>query len=68
MALGFGDEIMRVLIVEDDPRLARAWRHHWRRPALPSTHNADAQAFAATEPFNAIILDLGLPDGDGWNC
>lgn len=59
---------MRILIVEDDLRLARGMAALLAAEsfAVDVAHNAeDAAQFAATEPFNAIILDLGLPQGDG---
>lgn len=59
---------LRILIVEDDPRLARGMAASLEAAsfAVDVAHNGeDAAAFAAADPFNAIILDLGLPDGDG---
>jgi two-component system response regulator QseB len=59
---------MRVLIVEDDPLLGdgiaaalklRGWAVDWVRTA------ALAGAAQACAPFDAVVLDLGLPDGDG---
>ena len=59
---------MRILIVEDDPRLARGMAASLEAAsfAVDVAHNCDdAVAFAAADPCHAIILDLGLPDGDG---
>lgn len=59
---------MRILIVEDDLRLARGMAASLESAsfAVDMAHNReDAADLAAQEVFNAIILDLGLPDGDG---
>ncbi|WP_048440751.1 response regulator transcription factor [Caenimonas sp. SL110] len=59
---------MRVLVVEDDEGIARGLaanlrRHGWAVDVASSL----AQGWAAlrAEPFDAVLLDLGLPDGDG---
>ena len=58
----------RVLLVEDHPdtakllsRLIRSWGHSVR-----TAHSvADALKAADAEPFDLLISDLGLPDGNG---
>lgn len=59
---------MRVLVVEDEPRLAA------RLDTVLSTagfvvetasNGIDALHYGQTESFDAIVLDLGLPDMDG---
>ena len=59
---------MRILIVEDDPLLGdglaaslrmRGWAVDWVSTA------SQAVAAEACAPFDAVVLDLGLPDGDG---
>lgn len=59
---------MRILIVEDDPLLGdgmteglklQGWAVDWFRTA------AQAGAAQATAPYDAVVLDLGLQDGDG---
>jgi len=59
---------VRVLIVEDDPLLGegiaeglklQGWAVDWFRTA------AHAAAAQASTPYDAVVLDLGLPDGDG---
>ena len=59
---------MRLLIVEDNERLARLTREGLERRGLvcDEAHSLDA-ADAALDcvTYDAIILDLGLPDGDG---
>src|SRR4051794_13624587 len=63
-----GVGVMKVLIVEDEERLGRSLRTnllehahivHWVR-----TCEAANDALAETG-YDIIILDLGLPDGDG---
>jgi two-component system response regulator TctD len=59
---------LRILIVEDDLRLARGMAASLAADgfAVDVAHNIeDAVSLAAIDPFNAIILDLGLPFGDG---
>ncbi|MAX32035.1 MAG: DNA-binding response regulator [Halomonadaceae bacterium] len=59
---------MRLLVIEDDPLIARSLEH-----ALQPLGNtvevfrtyAEAQAALAHDRFDLILLDLGLPDGDG---
>ena len=59
---------MRILIVEDDPAISSGLL----RSLKTAGYAADvcdtlAQAWSAlvVEPFDAVLLDLGLPDGDG---
>ncbi|OWQ84140.1 DNA-binding response regulator [Roseateles aquatilis] len=59
---------MRILAIEDDPTL----RLIVQRSLTESGHHCDAAATAADggylwriQPFDAVLLDLGLPDGDG---
>ncbi|MCD2513367.1 response regulator [Comamonas endophytica] len=59
---------MRILIVEDDPGIAAGLQENLeqRGYAVDVCGNV-AQAWSAlcTEPFSAVLLDLGLPDQDG---
>lgn len=59
---------MRLLLVEDDPTL-RAQLHAGLTQAGyavdDSDNGRDAQYLGAHEPFDAVILDLGLPQLDG---
>ena len=59
---------MRVLIVEDDLEIARnlcaAITSAGMVTDLAATR-ADAEAAIAATSFDAAVLDLGLPDGDG---
>ena len=57
-----------VLIVEDQPELLRALSINLRArqyDVLTARSGREALAVAASEPPDAIILDLGLPDIDG---
>jgi DNA-binding response OmpR family regulator len=59
---------MRVLVVEDERKVADALRdglqaeHH---DVVVERTGGDGLRRAMTEPFDVIVLDLGLPDGDG---
>jgi two-component system KDP operon response regulator KdpE len=58
----------RVLIVEDEPALLRALRIDLRArgyEVLTAATGRDALDRAARRPPDAVLLDLGLPDGDG---
>jgi DNA-binding response OmpR family regulator len=60
---------MRMLVVEDDPKLGRLLR----RMLKPDLHVVDLAVNARTalefvemtKEFDAVILDIGLPDGSG---
>ncbi len=59
---------MRLLVVEDDPKMARMLQ----RGLTEEGHQVDvcATATAATQqaidvPYDVVLLDWGLPDGDG---
>jgi len=61
-------EAMRILLVEDDPALAREIVRALEREHWPLDHVATlADAFEAVIqfPYRAILLDRTLPDGDG---
>lgn len=60
---------MRILLVEDDPSLAAGIRlalkpEHYTVDLLANGQEALA-ALTGDEPFDAVILDLGLPELDG---
>lgn len=59
---------MRVLVVEDDEGIAQGLRAHLRQHGgvvdLTGTIEAGWAALQA-EAFDLVLLDLGLPDGDG---
>ena len=59
---------MRLLLVEDSPRLTEqlgeaVHEAGWRLDAVGTL--ADAEAAVASGEHDLILLDLGLPDGDG---
>jgi len=59
----------KILIVDDDPDLRRALKIRLRANHYDTVHAADgysAVAVAQKEQPNLIILDLGLPAGDGF--
>ena len=59
---------MRVLIVEDEPDLARQLKAALGDAGYAVDHAPDgeeAQFLGDTEPYDAIVLDLGLPKIDG---
>ncbi len=58
----------RVLLVEDDPAIARSIIYTLERDGLRVTHSlllADARSQLAQHPYDVLILDIGLPDGSG---
>ena len=59
---------MRVLVVEDDEGIAAGLEVHlrqlgWAADVMPSVN--DAWLALCAEPFDVVLLDLGLRDGDG---
>jgi DNA-binding response OmpR family regulator len=59
---------LRLLVVEDDRALARMLSVVLREEgyAVDVAHHAeDARALAFSNEYDAILLDLGLPDGNG---
>ncbi|HUT51250.1 MAG TPA: response regulator transcription factor [Alphaproteobacteria bacterium] len=59
---------MRVLIAEDDPDLARQLTKALTEAGYSVDHAPDgeeAHFLGGTEPYDAIVLDLGLPIVDG---
>jgi two-component system OmpR family response regulator len=59
---------MRILVVEDDPDLARQLKQALGDAGYAVDHAADGeegQYLGENEPYDAIVLDLGLPKIDG---
>ncbi len=59
---------MRALLVEDDEGIASSLASHLQRAGWAVDRAGTlARAWAAltAEPFDVVLLDLGLPDGDG---
>lgn len=61
---------MRILVVEDDEALGRAMAQSLVHAGYATdlvTNVADALHALSVEHFDALVLDLGLPDGDGYD-
>ncbi len=59
---------MRLLFVEDDPQIAGAVTRNLERSGFAVDHAgtlADAKACVEAQHYDVMVLDLGLPDGDG---
>ncbi len=59
---------MRVLVVEDDGGIAKGLKNHLQQQGHAvdiADRIAAAWSALCTEPFDLVLLDLGLPDGDG---
>jgi DNA-binding response OmpR family regulator len=59
---------VRVLVVEDELRIVEIVTSALRKAGFTvaaATPSADAEEALSTTPYDAAILDLGLPDGDG---
>ena len=62
---------MRLLVVEDNPKMARIIRQGLIENgyAVDVAHTGhDGEQMAATEPYDAIILDVMLPEQDGMQA
>src|ERR1700743_94942 len=62
---------MRILLAEDDADLSRQLKHALADADYAVDHAPDgeeAHFLGDTEPYDAIILDLGLPKIDGVSC
>lgn len=60
----------RILIVEDEPRISSFLAKGLKAAGyttLAVGTAAEGRAQAVTATFDLIILDLGLPDGDGYS-
>lgn len=56
---------MRILLVEDDKRVAAAMSSALTRRGYDVEHAATVSAALAAAPCDLVLLDLSLPDGDG---
>ena len=58
----------RLLLLEDDPAIARTVAYTLERDGLQVTHCLlvqDAREQMQRHPFDLLVLDVGLPDGSG---
>lgn len=58
----------RLLLLEDDPAIARTVAYALEREGLAVAHSVlvqDAREQLARTPFDLLVLDVGLPDGSG---
>jgi two-component system, OmpR family, catabolic regulation response regulator CreB len=58
----------RLLLLEDDPAIARTVAYALERDGLAVTHSLlvhDARQQMASHRFDLLVLDVGLPDGSG---
>jgi DNA-binding NtrC family response regulator len=58
----------KILIVEDDASIRNLLESIFKRHNFPvscASSLSDAQAFLTREPFDLMLLDMRLPDGDG---
>src|SRR5690348_3454333 len=58
---------MRVLLVEDDDAIAEPLATGLRRDGFDVTRVATAAAALEGRGFDVVLLDLGLPDRDGYD-
>lgn len=59
---------MKICLVEDDLELGRALQSALQdagQEVMWLRREADARRWIASDPFDAVVLDLGLPDGNG---
>ncbi|MHB0947589.1 MAG: response regulator transcription factor [Gemmatimonadaceae bacterium] len=59
---------MRILLVEDDPRTAESAAEYLRASCYAvdlASSGGDATRLAGMSPYDAVVLDLQLPDVDG---
>jgi DNA-binding response OmpR family regulator len=58
--------VTRVLVVEDDDAIADPLLKGLLRQGFDASRVADGRAALDAEPADVILLDLGLPDADGY--
>jgi DNA-binding response OmpR family regulator len=70
MSFVFPEVCARILVVEDEPDLLDALVGYLNMEGM-NVHGvsrlSDAQIWMASNDFDILLLDLGLPDGDGLN-
>ena len=68
-SLGSDARVMRILLVEDEPRLLRTLAKALREEGYAvdtAEHGADGLYKAQNYSYDAIVLDVMLPQLDGW--
>jgi DNA-binding response OmpR family regulator len=65
--VGDGLSPMRILLVEDDHRVTAVMTSMLQRRGYDVEHAATAFAALAAAPCDLVLLDLNLPDGDGFD-
>ena len=58
---------MQVLLVEDDPSIASSLSESLRSQGFEVRHVTTGRAAVDAEPGDVVLLDLGLPDMDGYD-
>ncbi|MBN8932992.1 MAG: response regulator, partial [Rhizobium pusense] len=61
---------MRILLLEDEPEMARALLEALRRRDVLADHVStisDADVLARDGSYDVLVLDRRLPDGEGLN-
>ncbi len=58
---------MRILLVEDDPSIASSLRDSLEGAGFDVRHVATGRAAIDADPGDVVLLDLGLPDVDGYD-
>lgn len=62
------NSLAHILLLEDEPAIARTVVYSMERAGLRVTHSLlvrDAMRQLEVTPFDALVLDVGLPDGSG---
>ncbi len=62
-----GGEMSRLLVVEDDDSIAEPLTARLEREGFEVTRVATGNAALQSEPVDMVLLDLGLPDMDGYD-
>jgi two-component system OmpR family response regulator len=68
MSFVFPEVFARILVVEDEPDLREALVSYLGMEGMCAhgvSSLSDAQSWMAVNPFDILLLDLGLPDGNG---
>jgi two-component system response regulator RegX3 len=60
------DEAVKILLVEDEDSIAEPLAEGLRREGFSVTRAATAAEALAASPADCVLLDLRLPDGDGY--